>query len=362
MSVNQRLARFSALLDGYPAGFAGNPLNLLMLDDAEIIDNPQQYLRRLDDLPLCDERREYLIDESSVWPFPRIDVAGRPDPWLVSQRLFERFDEAGRILITQGDLAERIDKQVSRQRPTVVALIIVDGLSYYDLAEEDAGEPCFVPGVTTTQYGYRQVVGQPSVSRRLFALGHTQQMGFTYFDPEVNDLSADIHHTFSPSQVTRVREFDHILTHLQETTLSRAYIQITLAGLDQLCHAHYDRPPRELYVKRILSCYEKIIDCLHEKNPHILVVMTADHGILWKDDIEDRLEIVDDLFKEDVRSPRYVKGSVLRPYAHCCRCLGQNYSLLGVPWMTRRFRNNEWGVHGGISAWESLVPFVMYSS
>ena len=362
MNGERAIKRFSGVIDAYPAGFSGDPLNLLFLEDAEAIWDAQGYLRRLDDLPLCDERREYLIDEHSAWPFPRVDVRGRPDPWLVSERLFERFDEAGRILTTQGDLAERIDKQVSRRHPDIVVLIIVDGLSYYDLPEENAGKPCFVPGVTTTQYGYRQVVGKPSISRRLFALGHTQQMGFTYFDPEVNELSGDIYHTFSPSQVTRVREFDQILRHLQQATLSREYIQISLAGLDQLCHAHYDRPPKEFYVKRVLSYYEKMIDCLQAKTQYMLVVMTADHGILWREDIENRLEIVDDLFREDLRSPRYVRGSVLRPYGHRCRCLGQNYTLLAAPWMTRRFRNNEWGVHGGISAWESLVPLLMYSS
>ena len=356
------IKRFSGVIDAFPAGFSGNPLNLLFLEDAEAIRDARDYLRRLDALSLSDERREYLIDEHRAWPFPRIEVKDRPDPWLVSERLFERFDEAGRILITQGDIAERIDREVSRRHPEIVVLIIVDGLSYYDLPEENAGEPCFVRGVTTTQYGYRQVVGQPSISRRLFALGYAHQAGFTYFDPKVNELSADIYRTFSHSQVTRVREFDQILKHLQETALSRVYVQITLAGLDQLCHAHHDRPPKQFYIRRVLSCYQNVIDCLRERNRHILVVMTADHGILWREDVKDHLEIVDDLFSEDLRSPRYIKGAVLRPYGRRCRCLGQNFTLLRAPWMTRRFRNNEWGVHGGISAWESLVPLLMYSS
>lgn len=70
------------------------------------------------------------------------------------------------------------------------------------------------------------------------------------------------------------------------------------------------------------------------------------------------MQVADDLFAEDIGSPRYVKGSILRGYGRVCRCRGQSYTLFRAPYVTRRFRNNEWGVHGGISAWESVVPFI----
>ena len=79
------MRRFSAVLDAYPPGFTGNRLNLLFLDDAEPIEEPQAYLRQLDDLLLMEERREYLLDEQSPWPFPRVQLAARPDPWAVSE-------------------------------------------------------------------------------------------------------------------------------------------------------------------------------------------------------------------------------------------------------------------------------------
>jgi len=355
----QAMRRFSAALDSYPAGFSGNRLNLLLLEDAEPISAAREYQRRLDDLSLLEERREYLIDERCPWPFPRIHVGRRPDPWLISQRLFERFHEAGHMLPTQSDIAGAIEEQVRKSRPAVVALMIVDGLSYYDLPENAECEPYLVAGVSTTEYGYRQVIGRPSISRRLFALGYTQQLGYTYFPPETNELSRDIYGTFSSSQITRIRAFDEILKHVKDIGLSRGYIQISSAGLDQLCHAHYDRPPREHYLEQILSHYHDLLDCLAAAGRNVLACLTADHGILWREDIEDRIEIVSDLFREDIRSPRYIRGSVLRPYGRCCRCDGQNYTLLRAPLMTRKFRNNEWGVHGGISAWESIVPFCM---
>jgi hypothetical protein len=265
-------------------------------------------------------------------------------------------------LPTQGDVAELIDRKVKQAAPTVVALLIADGLSYYDLPSNTHAEPCFVDGVTTTEFGYRQVVGRPSISRRLFALGYTQQMGFTYFALDTNDLSRDVYDAFSPSQVVRVSAFDEILKTLNEMSLTRSYIQVTLAGLDQISHMHFDRPPRDHYLRQVLHHYGNLITCLSAKHEHVLVVLTADHGILWREDVEDKVEVADDLFIEDIRSPRYIRGSVLRPYTKPWRAEGQSFTLLRAPWMTRSFRHNEWGVHGGISAWESLVPLMIYQS
>ncbi len=359
MDQGAGIATFSRLLDLYPAAFSGNPLNLLLLDDAQPIWNGRDYLRRLDALSLMDERREYLADASCSWPFPHVRLDSRPDPWDISEVLFERFDDARLMLPKQGGIAEVIDARVRQRLPRAVGLIIADGLSYYDMLPEMGAEPVFVPGITSTAFGYREVTGQPSISRRLFALGYAQQMGFTYFDPQVNDLARDVYATFAPSQVTRVKEFGEVLNMLKGVPATPIYVQITMAGLDQLSHSHWDRPPRDEYLRHIVENYDALAEALRGRFGHALTVLTADHGILWRDEIEGRLEIADGLFAEDLGSPRYVKGSLLRGYGRVCRCNGQHYTLLRAPYMTRRFRNNEWGVHGGISAWESIVPLLM---
>jgi hypothetical protein len=359
MSPVEKIWRFSAALDAYPAGFSGNPLNLLLLDDAEPIPAAEVYLRQLDDLPLMEEQREYLIDQHSPWPFPRIGLESRPDPWVISQKLFEHFEQAQHLLPIQQDIGRILEDHVRKAAPVIVALVIVDGLSYYDLPENQDAVPCLVAGISITEYGYRAVVGRPSVSRRMFALGYADQVAFTYYPPERDDLSADIHDTFSGSQITRVKSFDEVLKGIEERQFSRGYVQVTLSGLDQICHAHHDRPPRKHYLGEILSRFDALVDCLSAKSDRILACLTADHGILWRDVVEDRIQIADDLFRDDIRSPRYIKGAILRPYGKRCRSLDQNFTLLKVPWMTRRFRNNEWGVHGGISAWESIVPLII---
>jgi hypothetical protein len=90
----------------------------------------------------------------------------------------------------------------------------------------------------------------------------------------------------------------------------------------------------------------------------VLAYLTADHGILWRDSIEGKIEVASDLFHEDARSPRYIKGALLRNYGRIIKSSGQAFTLLKLPWMTRNFRNDEWGVHGGISASESIVPLI----
>jgi hypothetical protein len=359
MNPAEKIRRFSAALDAYPAGFSGNRLNLVLMEDAEPICTAEAYLRQLDDLPLMEERREYLIDQRSPWPFPRISLESRPDPWVISQRLFEHFEQAQRLLPIQQAVGRILERRARKADAAIVALVIIDGLSYYDLPDDQDVIPCLVAGVSITEYGYRAVIGEPSMSRRMFALGYVDQLAFTYYPTERNALSADIHETFSGSQIVRVKSFEEVLEEIEERHLSRGYVQVTLSGLDQICHAHHDRPPREHYLREIFLRFDALVDCLRRKSNRILACLTADHGILWRDVVEDQLQIADDLFRDDIRSPRYIKGTVLRPYGRCCRSLDRNFTLLKVPWMTRGFRHNEWGVHGGISAWESIVPLII---
>jgi len=357
--IHSDVARFSTVLDAYPAGFSGNLLNLLFLDDAMSISSPRDFLRNLDAPALVEERRQYVADSYAFWPFPTFSIKGRPEPWSLSQRLFERFDEATRVVPTQRDIGRIVESRVKRYGPDIVLLLIVDGLSYYDLPEDMDSEPCLVDGVSITEFGYRQVIGSPEISRRLFALGYRVQLGYTYFSPTPRTLADNILSTFSSSQVIKVKAFDEILEHVTAQRLARGYIQVSMPGLDQICHAHHDKPPRDHYIQEILRRFERLVDGLAKQKHRILACMTADHGILWREIIEDRAEIVGNLSPEDVHHPRYIIGHLLRDYGRCRTSFGQNYTLLRVPCLTRDLRSNEWGVHGGISAWESVVPLLI---
>lgn len=356
--MSDKIDAFSTALHAYPAKFYGNRLNLLFVDEAKPILTARKYLQALDAPVLLEEQREYLLDDEYPWPFPCFNCLTRPDPYDLSDKLFERFDQAANVLPTQREIAGLVASTARQYDPAIIVLIIVDGLSYYDLPEDTDAIPCLVDGITITQYGYRQAVGKPSLSRRLFALGYTQQLGFTYF-ADSNELARDLHNTFSETQRIRVRSFEEILECIEQSSMSRGYIQITLSGLDQICHSHQDRPPREHYLQIILQRYQQLFECLQNKVSRALLCLTADHGIMWRDHTQERLEVITDIFHEDVRSPRYIKGSLLRSYGKCCVCDGIRYTLLRYPFVTRSFRNNEWGMHGGISAWESIVPLFL---
>ena len=353
-AINQ----FSNAMNYYPVGFKGNRLNLLSIDDGNQICDPSEYLKNLSAPVLMEERREYSIVDHTFWPYPTVEVNMRPDPMFLSTKLFDNFDLALQVIPQQKDIGTIIEAQARKSSPNVVLLMIADGLSYYDISEADNILPLLVNGVTTTEFGYRAVVGHPHISRRLFALGYREISAFSYYPPESNSLSYDLHDPFSASEMIRVKEFNEVLTYLENQKIRRGYIQIVTTGLDHVCHHHHDRPPIEIYKKNLLDRFDQIYNLLRKKNLTVLAYLTSDHGILWRDVIEEKMEIVEDLFQEDIRSPRYIKGAFYRRYGRIIQTMGQAYTLLGPSYMTRKFRNDEWGVHGGISAWESLVPLI----
>lgn len=353
------VSRLSVILDSYPPAFRGNPLNLLFLDDARPIRDATSFLRLLDQPTLCEVRREYLLGDSANWPFPTYSIESRPDPFLLSERLYEHFDMVKDVMPTQQDIGRILVEKADLVKPDIVALMVVDGLSYYDLPDDLENSPCFVDGATTTEVGYREVIGKPSISERLFSIGYRHQMGFTYFDTDNNTLAGDLYGVFGSSQVHRISKFDECLHIIQAEEMTRGYIQIAAPGLDGLCHKHQDAPPIGHYLSQVMGRYDNLINCLRKGDRRVLACLTSDHGILWREQLEGRWEIVGDVHPDDSRHIRHIRGSRLRHYACVRSCAGVAYSLLKAPFVTRQLKNNEWGVHGGISAWESIVPLII---
>jgi hypothetical protein len=350
----------SVAIDAYPPAFRGNVLNLLFLDDAQPIRCAAAYLRSLDSPNLRDVCREYLMPEGyALWPFPVHSITERPDPWSLSERLYDNFSAAQHVLPTQRDVGCILHEKAAKLQPDIVALMIVDGLSYYDLPYAADVQPCLVNGVSTTDFGYREVIGKPTVSERLFSLGYSHQMGFTYFDVETNPLASELYGVFGSSQIKRVVTFKECLEHISAEGISHGFVQISAAGLDGLCHHHQDEPPVKHYIDEILHRFDALVSCLHEGNRNVLACLTADHGILWRQHLEGQWYVVNDLQPDDARYVRYIGGSRMRTYVLVKSCHGSAYSILRVPYITRKLRNNEWGVHGGISAWESIVPLII---
>jgi len=353
------VTKLSTAIDAYPAAFRGNRLNLLFLDDAHPIDSSREFLKKVDSLQLQEERREYLINDNEGWPFPTISIESRPDPWKISEALFDNFEIAAKILPTQRDIGQILTGHAVKKDPDIIILNVVDGLSYYDLPDNMDAIPCLVRGVTTTDFGFRDVIGKPNTSQRLFSLGYKSQLAFTFFDTDTRPLSAELHATFGSSQLNRINSIEEGIDIIRGNPFWRGYIQIVAPGLDKLAHYHADRPMIKETLSRIFERLDKVIDSLSSKGRKVIACLTSDHGILWRDDAKDKTEVVGDLFSEDTAHPRYVKGSLSRNYARAVKLESKSYTLLKAPYMTRDWKHSEWGVHGGISAWESIVPIII---
>jgi len=353
------LKRLSAILDIYPAAFDGDPLNLLFVEADAPIRSADAFLRALDGPTLLEERRQYLLGSKSDWPFPTVEVGCRPDPWAVSHALFTRFHVASEILKSQSDIGPVLYEMADPEIFDVVALMVVDGLSYYDLPEQVRAEPCLVRGVTTTDYGVRQVIGRPSISQTLFSKGYCTQIGLTFYDVHETPLARELYAPFGAAEVSRVNSFQDAMDVIVASHMRRGYVQVISPGLDSLCHHHLDVPPRSEYLGTILDRFETLLTTLSGLGCHVLGCLTADHGIMWRDHMGDKIEIAERLVRGDQFHPRYVLGSVLAHYSLIMRLGGRAYSLLAAPYLTRPLRHGEWGVHGGISAWESIVPMII---
>jgi hypothetical protein len=215
-----------------------------------------------------------------------------------------------------------------------------------------------VDGITKTYEGYKNVVGDPTIGRNIFARGFSSLIGFSYWDRDNDpELTREIFVPFGMQEPNRVESFEQILNKLETSRLHKSYIPIVTHGLDQLCHKNYEKPLIEAHVNRLLSHFRELKTLIEKKGLRGLICLTSDHGILWKHKAS--LKIIDEPSQDILHSPRYLDGKILRPYVLPINCCGKNYSLIRYPFITRSLRNNEWGVHGGLSAYESIIPLII---
>ena len=360
MKVLKTLDGLSEAVDMVPCVFDGNPLNLLFVDSVRTAD-PMDFARAMAAPELVEEERVVFRSRApGSAGLPRLTLRQRPDPTLLSERLFARFDRLREVISPQSQIGARIERLAAAARPDVVALVVVDGLSYYDLPDE-ASEPWFVDGPSITQFGFREVMGAPTVSQRLFRLGYRTQRAFTYFDRRDNPLAEELHRQFGDTQVVRVNEFAQVLQN-EDLSLSQTFVQVTMPGLDALAHNHRDRPPIEHYRGEIMQRFSDLVTELETGARRVLALLTADHGILWREFLPLEPTLFESGLDGDFHHPRFLKGAVQRDGLKAVRTRVGGFSLLRYPYLTRRLRRTEWGVHGGISAWESLIPLVVHTT
>lgn len=312
-----------------------------------------------------DQRKEL----AETFGFPTIELPAFPPVEWVNQKLpdlFQTLCTGESKFVRQSEVAQVITNRVGYALPELVVLLVLDGLSFYDVGGwtfpaswRVKCEPCLVDGLSVTTSGMRRLIGLPCLTHRLFGLGYKQRLGFSYWERSQNRLTDELFAEFPPTQLFRVTTFEEVLHKLQASALNsgesgcRTFIQIVRTGLDGVCHNHREKPAIDTMLDGLKQNIEQIVEALRPSRKTMRIFATADHGILWFTD-QQTVHL-----SPGTRSPRYVKGEHPSVKTVCIVENGDIYSVLtGDDKIARNRKVTEWGFHGGISAQESLVPFL----
>lgn len=342
-------------------------VSLCLSADVEIVADPGIVAEWLD-APSPHAERPVLItrfdsrykDRFLLW-----EATQRPPAEAINRALPYRVDNARRHLLTHQGIADRIVADVQQRGYQAVALLLVDGLSYDDTVEwSEHPEPCFVDGPSITfarisekaiapDIGFPAIVSQPPLAPRLAEIGIPHSRGFSYWDREQNDVSALL---FQGMPLARVDEMADALDALATIKLAGIYLQLVREGLDGLAHRRREVSMNEVQaaVEAIHRDYRQLVGLLAASGVRSAVYLTADHGVLWKKEHEFCL-----IEGSGPQHPRYAQECPREPNtASRFEMQDQVYYLYHYPYLGRHIRANDSGVHGGLSYWESIVPFV----
>lgn len=351
------ITQLNEILNHTPIVFDGDPILLAELENLSVERDIRTYIQLMDDpSPLPTNRTVILGPISSYFDrWPLVEHRNNTPSVLeeYNDKLFHNYDDVSQFVFKQTDIGDLITDDLDVD---VIILLLIDGLSYTDWSEFSNVNSCLVIGPTITSVGFQNIIGKPTIARRMYDLGIRHRLGFSYWDRS-NALTNILFHGFDPStQLFRVNEFDEILKNLVKLPTGQTYIQIVINGLDAISHRHRGRPPvkaiaRHLYEDILLSLAER----LNKIRVNALIFATSDHGILWKPEPSQQNNFI---LLEDERSNshRYSKGSLLIPKSKQFTVHGANYTALAYPYLFKPLTSLEWGTHGGISFQESVVP------
>jgi len=349
--ADEYISRGPCILD------SSNPFVPLVFKNLRVIEDPVDFENDLDDPRKLISRDRLVIKGEHgriSRRFPRIFVdVDLSDKQVLNKTVADNFEMAKSLFPRQSDIAERL-LQVSKEE--TVVLVVIDGLSYHDARRVFACEPMIVDGATITQDGIQRIVGNPTIAQRMYQRGTRNLYGFSYWSREEEpDITGKSFSPIPEENFLRYESFDQVIEKLKEIDPPQSYIQIFVAGLDEICHRHRDSPPPlDSLLKQIGKKVSAVQKVLERKKTRGMIFATSDHGILWKEGND--LKILDDpQFKEGVR---YCTGKIIRDTAIASPDGKSSVTCLKYPYISKAIKRNEWGVHGGISYEESIVPWI----
>lgn len=346
------------LLDITPIIFEGDPLLLVEFSDVRVEKDLWGYIQQVDHPePMSVEKTILLGPVSNYydrWPIVRLEDKTPKDITNYNRCLFKNFESLQKYAFTQKQIRDRILEDTDVD---VIVLLLIDGLSYTDWMDFPNVISCLVPGPTITPVGFRNVVGKPTIAELLFQNNFTSRLGFSYWDRD-NDLSNELFFGFEQKlQIKKVNEFKDVFGNLPLTTKYQTFIQIIVNGLDFVSHRYRGRPPIKAIAENVYHNYFlALCDYLHHIGVTALVYATSDHGILWRPEPDANWAFISLPYRKQ-SSHRYAEG--IMPVSHSMEFSsnGKTYFSLEYPYIFKKLSTLEWGVHGGISFQESIVPF-----
>jgi hypothetical protein len=342
-------------------------VSLCLPTEVEIIDEPEVLIEELDSLVPHSERAILIthLETGVAHRFISMSYPTCPPPEVINQNLFYRIKEARKQLLTSHTVANRIVADTRQHKYQTVVLLLVDGLSYADIIDwPELPEPCFIDGPSITfsrtpsgqidpQVGFPSIIGVPSLARRLVDVGIPHSRGFSYWEREYNDVSENL---FQGVPLEKTSGLAASFDKIRKLNLNGLYIQVVREGLDGLAHSRREVGPQEIKatISAIHQDFQYLVKLLIEQNVRGAVYLIADHGLLWKN--QHQWQVVE---SSGSKHPRYKanqsNSSELTPEFSTEQ---QKFYLWQYPYLGRQIRANDSAVHGGLSYWESIVPFV----
>ncbi|MCK4444004.1 MAG: PglZ domain-containing protein [Thermoplasmata archaeon] len=353
-----RVESFLELLRRTPVVLKGNELPLLYVDrNTRIIRDIEELNQQIDSPNPINDAEIVIVDDDkgNPWSFPVAEVSEDLMKEDLNSILNKDYDILQERMFSQTDIADRILSDLDYD---VIVLILVDGLSYYDCRIVTEAQPCLVNGPTLTRVGMRNIINDPPIVSRLFDSGIRERRGFSHWNRN-ETLTNQVFEGFTSSQMHKIREFKDIMMRLEKELVKDTYIQIVLEGCDQISHKNRDRPLVSSRIEQLVEEYiVALSNTIKSKNLSAVIHMTSDHGIWWKPELYDEdLQVPQLVHVPHARSRRYVKGYVDGEHILHFSSYGMTYSVLKYPFIFSPYKSNEWGTHGGVSIYESIVPF-----
>jgi len=340
--------------------------SLCLPAEVEISASAKAVAEKLDSLERHPERPILITEYAPIFAdrFLTHHLPDSPSASLVNNGLKTRV-AASHHLLTQKDIGQRlVNDTVVRGYETII-LMLVDGLSYEDTRHWPYhSTPCLITGPSITfarteegdivpDVGFPAIVGKVSIARQLAQAGLPFSRGFSYWDREQNDVSSFL---FSGMPLEKVEGISQALNYLKELNLRSTYIQIVREGTDGLAHSRREVTQHEVEstVNAVLDDFTYLINLVAETGLKGAVYLVSDHGILWK-----QQHTFERIPKENSAHVRYS----WEPPTDLSRVFTAQTSngpcyLNYYPYISRHLRTNDSGTHGGLSYWESIVPFV----